>query len=61
VKDEPVRFGAVVGAARIVRALCKTIKGLSPASSKRRCTSVTRDEIAALFAADLSRDNKRRP
>lgn len=58
--NEPRRFLAFPGAAHAFRALCRMILGLLPASSNQRRASVTRDEIAALFAADLSRDRQRR-
>jgi hypothetical protein len=36
------------------------IPGLFPVSAHQRRADVTRDEITALFAADLSRDRQRR-
>lgn len=59
--NEPHRLLASPSATKTVRALYEMILGLLPATSNRRRDCVTRDEIAALFAADLSRERKRRP
>jgi hypothetical protein len=59
--NEPHRPLALPSAAKTVRALYEMIMGLLPATSNQRRDRVTRDEIAALFAADLSRERKRRP
>lgn len=59
--SQPHRRQSVPGVGIMFRTLCEMILGLLPATSNRRRTCVTRDEIAALFAADLSRDPKRRP
>jgi hypothetical protein len=58
--NEPRRLLPILDVAKALRALCRMIPGLFPVSAHQRRADVTRDEITALFAADLSRDRQRR-